>query len=199
VHTEAGHGAGCARLARDQAADDAERRARLPALIVSSEPARGPLQRHWLAERFIDDCPRCGWHGYFDTAAATLGGDWTRLLCDNCHADLVPEIAVSVTYYACGYPIAGRNGPFGVIRERVRSDRKYPDRGQIITWDLRWQWTPILVQEGHGGADCDVARISQDKAGEVITSLACLYWPPESLCLPWVASAYPEECDPAVT
>jgi hypothetical protein len=199
VHTEAGHDAECTRIARDQAADDAERQARLPALIRSSEPARGPLQRHRLAGRFIDDCPRCGWRGYFDTAAATLGGDWTRLLCDNCYADLVPEITVSVTYYACDFPIAGRDDPFGVIRQRARSDHEYPDLGQIITWDLRWQWTPILVQEARDGADCDVTRISRDKAEELITSLARKYWPPEALRLPWTASAYPEEHDPAVS
>jgi Phage integrase family len=41
VHVEHGHAPGCARLALDQAADDQERRDRLPGLIVHSEdPAR---------------------------------------------------------------------------------------------------------------------------------------------------------------
>jgi hypothetical protein len=100
---ELGHATACARLARDQAADDQERRTRIPALITSSEPAHGPLQRHSLGQRFIDDCPRCGWRGYFDTYAATLNGDWTRLLCDNCYADLSPDITIAVTYFICQY------------------------------------------------------------------------------------------------
>src|ERR1035438_3874068 len=46
AHIEHGHAPGCARLAHDQAADAADRRARLPRLIESSEPPAGPLQRH---------------------------------------------------------------------------------------------------------------------------------------------------------
>jgi hypothetical protein len=38
VHIQHGHVDGCARLARDQAANDAHRQARLPRLIASSEP-----------------------------------------------------------------------------------------------------------------------------------------------------------------
>jgi hypothetical protein len=51
---------GCARLARDQAAEDQRRRGQVPGLILHSEPAAGAVQRHWLRERIIDDCPRCG-------------------------------------------------------------------------------------------------------------------------------------------
>ena len=65
VHVEHGHTPDCARLARDQAAEDRRRREQLPRLILHSEPAVGQLQRHWLRERITDDCPRCGWHGYF--------------------------------------------------------------------------------------------------------------------------------------
>jgi hypothetical protein len=65
VHVEHGHAPRCARLAQDQAADDQRRRDRLPGLILDSEPAAGPVRRHWLRERITDDCPRCGWHGYF--------------------------------------------------------------------------------------------------------------------------------------
>jgi hypothetical protein len=50
--------------ARDQAADDTARRGRLPRQVAHSEDAVGPVQRHWLAERTTDDCPRCGWRGY---------------------------------------------------------------------------------------------------------------------------------------
>jgi hypothetical protein len=65
IYAELGHAAGCARLARDQAADQALRRDWLPRLILHSEDPVGPVQRHWLAGPIIDDCPRCGWHGYF--------------------------------------------------------------------------------------------------------------------------------------
>jgi hypothetical protein len=135
------------------------------------EPARGPLQRHSLGQRFIDDCPRCGWRGYFDTHAATLNGDSTRLLCDNCYANLSPDI--TVTYFICQHY---GDHPFGVIRQRTRSDQDYPDLGQLIAWDMHWRRTSILVEEGHGGADCDVTRTSQDGAELILASLACRYW-----------------------
>jgi hypothetical protein len=149
---------------------------------------RGPVQRHRLARRFVDDCPRCGWRGWFDTWAAAIGGDWARLLCDDCYADLAPGITVSVAWYACA---SGGGEPFGVIRQRKRSDERYPDLGQIITWDLRWQWTPILVEERRDGASCDVTRISQGEAARTVEALARRYWPAQTLALPWVADVYP--------
>jgi hypothetical protein len=76
VHIEHGHGTGCVRLARDQAADDDWRREQVPRLILHPEPAAGPVQRHWLRERITDDCPRCGWRGYFHHYLATIDGDW---------------------------------------------------------------------------------------------------------------------------
>jgi hypothetical protein len=147
------------------------------------------VQRHRLRERFVDDCPRCGWRGFFDTWAATLNGDWTRLLCDNCYADLSPDIAASVTYFICQYY---GSSPFGVIRQRSRSDEKYPDCGQMIAWDMRWRWTSILVEEAHGGADCEVTRTSQDGAELIIATLARQHWHGRALQVPWVASAYPK-------
>jgi hypothetical protein len=45
VYAELGHAAGCPRLARDQAADDALRREWLPRLIPHSEDPAGPVQR----------------------------------------------------------------------------------------------------------------------------------------------------------
>lgn len=60
VHVEHGHAPGCARLARDQAADDARRRATLPALSNRSDPPCGRLQRHHLAEPVTEDCPGAG-------------------------------------------------------------------------------------------------------------------------------------------
>ena len=75
VHVEHGHAPECARLARDQAADDDARRDRLPRQVVHSEDEIGSVQRHWLAEQITDDCPRCGWHGYFHHYLATVDGE----------------------------------------------------------------------------------------------------------------------------
>ena len=30
-----------------------------------------------------EDCPRCGWHGYFQHYIATIGGDWGAAVCDD--------------------------------------------------------------------------------------------------------------------
>jgi hypothetical protein len=108
VHVEDGHAPGCARLAADQAADDQQRRARLAGLIVHSEEPAGRLQRHWLAEPVTEDCPRCGWHGYFHHYIATIGGDWSAAICDDCYVDLHPDITVTVRYYSARSPIDGQ-------------------------------------------------------------------------------------------
>jgi hypothetical protein len=86
VHVEHGHAPGCARLAGDQAAEDQRRHEQVPGPILHSEPAAGPVQRHWLRERITDDCPRCGWRGYFHHYLATVDGDWAAAVCDNCYA-----------------------------------------------------------------------------------------------------------------
>jgi RNase P subunit RPR2 len=99
IHIEHGHRQGCARLARDQAAEDQRRREHIPALILNSEPPAGPVQRHWLREKITDDCPRCGWHGYFHHYLATVDGDWANAVCDDCYADLHPAITVTVMFY----------------------------------------------------------------------------------------------------
>ena len=73
-----------------------------------------------------------------------------------------PDISVRVTYFVVSDDFTGRKidgVPFGVIRQRARSDEKYPDLGQMLTWQLLWQWTPILVEEANGGADCNVTCI----------------------------------------
>jgi hypothetical protein len=100
VHVEHGHARGCARLARDQAAEDQRHREQVPGLILHSEPAVGPVQRHWLREPITDDCPRCGWRGNFHHYLATVDGDWAAAVCDNCDADLHPDITVTVKFYA---------------------------------------------------------------------------------------------------
>lgn len=193
IHANLGHDAGCPRLARDQAADDEDRRTRLPAMVTESTPERGSLRRHRLASRFIDDCPRCGWHGYFDAWAATIDEDWARLLCDNCYADLSSDVEVTAIFYGCStYSYdPGPDGPFAVIRQRSRSDKEAPDSGQAITWEPFWQWTPILDEAARGTALCEVSRISQRHAEQIIELLGWRDWPDQALRLPWTVAAYP--------
>jgi hypothetical protein len=193
VHVEAGHGGGCERLARDQASDDGERRARVPRLVAWSEvPPAGSLQRHRLARPFTDWCPRCGWHGDLDGWAATVSGDWTRVVCDDCWADLNPAVTVTVTFYACSARPGALGAPFAVIRRRERSDHGPPGAAQAMTWEPFWQWTPLLARKARGAADdCDIRQVSQDTAERVIRSLIGRRWPQSALTLPWTASAYP--------
>jgi hypothetical protein len=40
-----------------------------------------------VRERITDDCPRCGWHGYFHHYLATVDGDWAAAVCDDCDAE----------------------------------------------------------------------------------------------------------------
>lgn len=57
-----------------------------------------------------------------------------------------------------------------MIRRRTRSDHDYsdivtsPKPGQQMTWQLRWEHTSMLVEEAHGGADADIAKISRAEA-----------------------------------
>jgi hypothetical protein len=199
AHVEHGHAPGCARLARDQGADDQRRRGRLPGLILDSEPPVGPVQRHWLRERITEDCPRCGWHGYFHHYIATIGGDWSAAVCDDCYADLHPGITVTVTvrFYSARWPGDGR--AVAAIRQRTRSDHAYPDIGhfpdcgQAMTWQLWWQHTPMLVDDQRGNCTEDIAEISREEAEQIAAELAARYWPPDAARLPWVVSAYPED------
>jgi hypothetical protein len=196
AHVEHGHTSGCARLASDQAADDRRRRDQLPGLILDSEPAAGLVQRHWLRERITDDCPRCGWHGYFHHYIATVDGDWSTAVCDNCYADLHPGITVTVRFYSACWPDDGR--PVAVIRQRTRSDHDYPDIGlfpdcgQAISWQLWWQHTAMLVDDRRGNCSQDIAEIGREEAEQIAAGLAARYWPPDAARLPWVVSAYPE-------
>jgi hypothetical protein len=199
VHIEHGHAPGCARLARDQAADDQRRRDRLPRQIVHSEDPVGPVQRHWLAERITDDCPRCGWHGYFHHYLATVDGDWATAVCDNCYADLHQGITVTVTFYAARVPrFDPRAGEaVAVIRQRDRSDHDYPgighfpDIGQQLTWQLSWKHTTMLIDDRRGNCEWDLAEISRAEVEQIAAGLAARHWPPDAARLPWVVSAYP--------
>jgi hypothetical protein len=196
AHIEHGHAPDCARLVRDQAADEQRRRDRLPGLILHSEPAVGPVQRHWLRERITDDCPRCGWRGYFHHYMATIDGDWGAAVCDDCYADLHPGITVTVTFYSARWPADGR--AVAAIRQRTRSDHNYPDIwwfpdiGQAITWQLWWQHTPMLVDDQRGNCIEDIAEIGREEAEQIAAELAAHNWPTDAAWLPWVVSAYPE-------
>jgi RNase P subunit RPR2 len=200
VHVEHGHAPGCARLARDQAADDERRREQLPRLIVHSEDPAGRVRRHWLRERITGDCPRCGWHGYFHHYLATIDDDWAAAICDNCYADLRPDVTVTVKFYAARVPrFLSRGGEaVAVIRQRDRSDHDYPDVGhfpdigQQMTWRLWWEHTTMLVEEARDGCDYDLAEISRGEAEQIAAGLAARYWPPGTGRLPWVACAYPQ-------
>ena len=184
-----GHAPGCTRLARDQEADAAARRARLPRLIERSEPARGPLQRHLLTGRITADWPRCGWHGYLHDSLATIAGDWSAAVCDNCYADLHPDITVTVAFFSVRAP--GDQDPFTVIRQRTRSDSPYPDAGQVVTWQLRWEHAALLVDDARGTATEDIILITRHRAEQITGRTARQYWPPDAVQLPWVASACP--------
>jgi hypothetical protein len=189
LHVEHGHAAGCARLARDQAADAAARRTRLPALIAASEPPIGELQRHQLTSPIIDDCPRCGWHGYFHEYLATINGNWGDAVCDDCYADLHPAITVSVRFFSARSP--GSQKPFAMIRERTRSDHRFPDLGQQLTWQLSWEHTTLLAEDTRGEAIADIIPVSRDHAEQISADLALHYWTPDAAQLPWVKHAYP--------
>ena len=133
------------------------------------------MQRHWLRERITDDCPRCGWHGYFHHYLATVDGDWAAAVCDDCYADLHPDITVTVKFYAARVPRfdPGAGEAVAVIRQRDRSDHDYPDIGhfpdigQQMTWRLWWEHTAMLVEEAHGSCDYDLAEISRAEAEQI--------------------------------
>src|SRR5260370_42160539 len=125
---------------------------------------------------------------------ATIDGDRAAAVCDDCYADLHPDIMVTVRYFSARF---GSGEPFAAIRQRTRSDRDYPGighfphRGQMMTWHLAWEFTAMLVEEAHGGADPHVAEVSRAEAGQITAGLAARHWPPDAARLPWVASAYP--------
>ena len=127
---------------------------------------------------------------------ATIGGDWSAAVCDNCYADLHPGITVSVGFYAARHPEDGR--AVAVIRQRTRSDHDYPDIGhfpdcgQALTWQLWWQHTPMLVDDQRGNCIEDITEIGRGEAEQIAAGLAARSWPADAARLPWVASAYPE-------
>jgi hypothetical protein len=118
----------------------------------------------------------------------TFDGDWSAAVCDNCYADLNTGITVTVAFFSVRTP--GDQEPFTVIRQRTRSDSPYPDLGQIMTRQLRWEHTPLLVHDARGNATEDITPITRHCAEQVTSRIARQYWPPGAVQLPWVASAY---------
>src|SRR5262249_659053 len=106
----------------------------MPALVASSEPAVGPVQRHRLTRPLVNDCPRCGGSGYSHQYLVTIDGDWANTVSRNCCADLHPNITVTVRFLSARS--AGMKEPVAVIRERSRSDHRYPDLGS--NWPGGW-------------------------------------------------------------
>jgi hypothetical protein len=190
IHIEHGHAGACRRLRRDQAAHAARRADWMPTLIASSDPAVGLVQRHRLARPVIDDCPRCGWSGYFHEYLVTIDGDWSNTVCDNCYADLHPAVTVTVQFFSARSP--GASEPFAVIRERTRSDHRFPDLGQQLGWSLSWEHTTVLAEERRDGSSYHVVAITRDDAKQLAASLAMRYWTPEAAQLPWIQHAYPQ-------
>jgi hypothetical protein len=150
----------------------------VPGLIAGSQDPAGTVQRHRLAERIEDDCPRCGWHGYFHTYIATIGADWAGAVCDNCYADLHPAITVTVGYFSACSPDDGE--PVAVIRQRTRSDYPFPDLGQMLTWRLSWQHTAMLIDDQRGNCVFDITPVTRQEAGQIAAGLAARDWPPDA-------------------
>jgi hypothetical protein len=79
-----------------------------------------------------------------------------------------------------------------VIRERPRSDYRFPDLGQQLTWQLSWEHTTLLAEDARGEGTSDVVPVSRDHAEQIAAGLAVRYWTPEAAELPWVKHAYPQ-------
>jgi len=91
-----------------------------------------------------DDCPRCGWSGCCHQYLATIDGDWSTAVCDDRYADLHPGITVTVRFFSARS--AGMKEPCAVIRERTRSDHRFPDLGEQLAWRLSWEHTTVLAE-----------------------------------------------------
>lgn len=113
----------------------------------------------------------------------------TGAVCGDCYADLHPDITVAVRFYSATWPDDGR--PVAVIRQRSRSDETFADIGQMMTWLLYWEHTPMLVDDVRGNCLEDITEVDYGTAEDLAASLAARYWPAEAAGLPWVSSVYP--------
>ena len=78
-----------------------------------------------------------------------------------------------------------------MIRERSRSDHRYPGLGEQLTWRLSWEHTAVLAEEARGECGHDLTQIGQGDAERIAASLAGRYWLPDAAQLRWVQHAYP--------
>lgn len=62
--------------------------------------------------------------------------------------------------------------PVAVIRQRTRSDYPYPDLGQMLSWRLSWQRTPMLIDDQRGNCDDDITPVSREQAERIAAGLA---------------------------
>jgi hypothetical protein len=65
-----------------------------------------------------------------------------------------------------------------VIRQRTRSDHRYPDMGQEMSWRLNWEHTNLLTEGARSERTYDIAEISRDRAESIMAGLAHRYSPP---------------------
>ncbi len=79
-----------------------------------------------------------------------------------------------------------------MTRQRTRSDRAFPDLGQMLTWPLWWQHTPMPVDDRRGNCERDLAGISRQHAGQIAAGLAAGRWTADAARPPWVAPAHPQ-------
>jgi hypothetical protein len=166
------------------------RRTRPRTRLARDQAAEAQARRDRLAHRITDDCPRCGWHGYFFHHITIVDGDWAAGVCDDCYADLHPHITVTVQFFAvCD---RDRPEPLAVIRQRTRSDWGPLNNAEIMTWRLDWHHTPLLIEIASGGSVTeDLVPVSRHDAAQIAVRLAGRHWPPDAARLPWVAAAYP--------
>ncbi len=154
--------------------------------VVSSEPGRGGLQLHELADAPVTyACPRCGWHGNV-WKVATVNSDWTAPVCERCYEDLHPDIPAVVSYWSVSQPAyqvttPQEHMPFTVIRSRTvagqRGSRDEMYRPHFSLDGDVWEFTSALVEEARDGSSYDLAEISQDEARTLMERARTRYFP----------------------
>ena len=109
---------------------------------------------------------------------AVLAVTYHRIAGGNCYADLYPDITVAVAFFSVRAP--GDHEPFTVIRQRTRSDSPHPDLGQIMTWQLRWEHAPLIVDDARGNATEDITPITRHRAEQITSCTAHQCLPPDA-------------------
>jgi hypothetical protein len=180
ARTEHGHAPDCARLARDQAGDLADRRAWVPRLIDHSEPARGPRQRHQPSAPSSMTAPAAVGTGSFTPAwrlsteagapqyATTATPTWP--LASPSRWPSSPPAWPASASLDCDPPAHSQRPPLPRHRDQ-------------ITWRLNWEHTTLLTEDARGECTYDIVKISRDRTESIMADLAH-YWPLEAAHLP---------------